>query len=140
MYGCGNKGDIFMVWKIICELYGVVFKDKLSFKDIYGGEVGFVFVECMCIWFDVEIELKIVFVFFYFIGGLSFLLVMGVLVEVGYYVICVNMCYRGNDIVLMMEKCVVDLGVVIKDFKIWFGYECVVLGGWSGGGFLFFFY
>jgi hypothetical protein len=33
-----------------------------------------------------------------------------------------------------MEKCVADLGAGIRDLKQRFGYEKVVLGGWSGGG------
>ncbi len=39
-----------------------------------------------------------------------------------------------------MEKCVLDLGACIADLKKRFGYEKVVLGGWSGGGSLSQFY
>ena len=39
-----------------------------------------------------------------------------------------------------MEKCVLDLGAGIRDAKERFGYERIVLGGWSGGGSLALFY
>ena len=39
-----------------------------------------------------------------------------------------------------MEKCVVDLGAAIRDARERFGYERVILGGWSGGGSLALFY
>jgi pimeloyl-ACP methyl ester carboxylesterase len=39
-----------------------------------------------------------------------------------------------------MEKCVLDLGACIADLRQRFGYEKVVLGGWSGGGSLSLFY
>jgi dienelactone hydrolase len=39
-----------------------------------------------------------------------------------------------------MEKCVLDLGACIRDLKSRFGYEVVLLGGWSGGGSLSLFY
>jgi len=39
-----------------------------------------------------------------------------------------------------MEKCVLDLGACIADLKTRFGYEKVILGGWSGGGSLSLFY
>ena len=55
-------------------------------------------------------------------------------------VIYCNPRYRGNDTALIMEKCVLDLGACIADLKTRFGYEKVVLGGWSGGGSLSLFY
>ena len=47
---------------------------------------------------------------------------------------------EGNDTALIMEKCVLDLGACIKDLPSRFGYEKVLLGGWSGGGSLSLFY
>ncbi len=129
-----------MARKIIREPYGVVFKDKSSFKDTYGGEAGFVFVECMRIRPETETASKTALVFSHPIGGLSFLPAMGALAEAGHHVICVNTRFRGNDTALTMEKCIVDLGAAIKDLKTRFGYERVVLGGWSGGGSLSLFY
>jgi len=49
--------------------------------------------------------------------------------------------YPNNDSTLIMEKVLVDLGAFIRALKSskW-GYERVVLGGWSGGGSLSAFY
>jgi pimeloyl-ACP methyl ester carboxylesterase len=49
-------------------------------------------------------------------------------------------CYRGNDTALILEKCLLDLGACVADLRRRFGYERVVLGGWSGGGSLSLFY
>jgi len=39
-----------------------------------------------------------------------------------------------------MEKCVLDLGACIKEAKQKYGYEKIVLAGWSGGGSLSMYY
>jgi pimeloyl-ACP methyl ester carboxylesterase len=74
------------------------------------------------------------------IGGGSFLPMVSALARAGRHVIYCNTRYRGNDTALILEKCVLDLGACIADLKARFGYEKVVLGGWSGGGSLSLFY
>jgi pimeloyl-ACP methyl ester carboxylesterase len=81
-----------------------------------------------------------VIVFSHPIGGGAFLPIMSALARAGHHVIYANTRYRGNDSALIMEKCVVDLGAAIRDMKDRFGYEKIVLGGWSGGGSLALFY
>jgi pimeloyl-ACP methyl ester carboxylesterase len=74
------------------------------------------------------------------IGGGSFLPLVTALAREGHHVIYCNTRYRGNDTALILEKCVLDLGACIADLKQRFGYEKVILGGWSGGGSLALFY
>jgi pimeloyl-ACP methyl ester carboxylesterase len=74
------------------------------------------------------------------IGGGSFLPLVTALAAAGQHVIYCNPRYRGNDTALIMEKCLLDLGACITDLKRRFGYERVILGGWSGGGSLALFY
>ena len=85
-------------------------------------------------------ESKTVVVFSHPIGGGSFLPFVNALARAGIHVIYCNPRYRGNDSALIMEKCVLDLGACIRDLKGRFGYDNVVLGGWSGGGSLSLFY
>ena len=74
------------------------------------------------------------------IGGGSFLPLVTALARAGRHVIYCNPRYRGNDTALILEKCLLDLGACVADLKQRFGYEKVVLGGWSGGGSLSLFY
>lgn len=125
--------------EVIREPYGVVHTDPDPMKDTYGGSTGMVFVECMRIR-PAEVESKTVVVFSHPIGGGSFLPMVNALVRSGTHVIYCNPRYRGNDTALIMEKCLLDLGACIRDLKERFGYEKVILGGWSGGGSLSLFY
>eukprot|EP00004_Rigifila_ramosa_P021474 TRINITY_DN5725_c0_g1_i6.p3 TRINITY_DN5725_c0_g1~~TRINITY_DN5725_c0_g1_i6.p3 ORF type:complete len:128 (-),score=32.12 TRINITY_DN5725_c0_g1_i6:758-1141(-) len=58
----------------------------------------------------------------------------------GVHVITCTSRYPNNDSALIMEKVVLDLGAVVRYSKETLKYEKVVLGGWSGGGSLSFFY
>ena len=124
---------------VVREPYGFVHADKSPLKDVYGGPAGMVFVECMRIR-PAAGDSKTVLLFSHPIGGGSFLPLVTALAHAGHHVIYCNPRYRGNDTALIMEKCVLDLGACIADLKKRFGYEKVVLGGWSGGGSLSLFY
>lgn len=125
---------------IIREPYAIGYKDPSPLKDTYGGPTGRVFIECMRIRPAAEERAQSVVVFSHPIGGGSFLPLVTALAAAGTHVIYVNPRYRGNDTALIMEKCVLDLGAAIRDLKQRFGYEQVILGGWSGGGSLALFY
>ena len=125
--------------KIVREPYGLAYVEKSGFKDVYGGAGGMVFVECMRIR-PVDGDSKSVIVFSHPVGGGSFLPMVTSLAHAGHHVIYCNTRYRGNDSALIMEKCVADLGACLKDLPERFGYENVILGGWSGGGSLSLFY
>jgi hypothetical protein len=124
---------------ILREPYGFLHVDPSPLKDVYGGPTGQVFVECMRIRPE-DGEARSVIVFTHPIGGGSFLPLVTALAHAGRHVIYCNPRYRGNDTALILEKCVLDLGACIADLKTRFGYEKVVLGGWSGGGSLSLFY
>ncbi len=125
--------------RIIREPYGLAYAEKSGFKDVYGGAGGTVFVECMRIR-PADGDSKSVIVFSHPVGGGSFLPMVTALARAGLHVIYCNTRYRGNDSALIMEKCVSDLGACLKDLPDRFGYENVILGGWSGGGSLSLFY
>jgi dienelactone hydrolase len=58
----------------------------------------------------------------------------------GAHVLCAASRYAKNDVALIMEKVLLDLGAYIRHAKDILGYEKVVLVGWSGGGSLALFY
>lgn len=119
--------------RVIRHPYMIGFQEQAGFKDTYGGEPGWVFIEGMQIRPE-ERDSKTAIVFSHPIGGGAFLPMMTGLAAAGHHVVYVHTRYRGNDSALIMEKCIVDLGAGIRDLKKRFGYEKVILGGWSGGG------
>ncbi len=119
--------------------YITVFQEQQGFKDTYGGEAGFVVLEGQLIVPD-DRPSKTVIVFSHPVGGGMFLPICGALAEAGHHVAYCNTRFRGNDTAVTMEKCVLDLGAAINDLKTRFGYEKVILGGWSGGGSLSLYY
>ncbi|HEY2750981.1 alpha/beta hydrolase [Phenylobacterium sp.] len=125
--------------KVVREPYGYSYAEKTRLKETYGGPDGHVFVECMRIRPETGGS-KTVILFSHPIGGGSFLPMVTALARAGRHVIYCNTRYRGNDTALILEKCVLDLGACVADLKTRFGYEKVVLGGWSGGGSLSLFY
>lgn len=124
---------------IVREPYGFAYAEQTRLKETYGGPEGRVFVECMRIRPETG-ESKTAILFSHPIGGGAFLPLVTALAWAGHHVIYCNPRYRGNDTALILEKCVTDLGACISDLKKRFGYEKVVLGGWSGGGSLSLFY
>lgn len=124
---------------VLREPYGISHEDKSPFKDVYGGVSERVFVECMRI-VPEGVRSRTVVVFSHPIGGGAFLPMVNALARAGVHIVYCNPRYRGNDTALIMEKCVLDLGACIRDLPERFGYEKVLLGGWSGGGSLSLFY
>jgi len=124
---------------VVRHPYMIGFQEQAGFKDTYGGEAGWVFIEAMQIR-PKDKESRTAVVFSHPIGGGSFLPIMTALATAGHHVIYVNTRYRGNDTALVMEKCVLDLAAAVRDMKDRFGYERIVMGGWSGGGSLALFY
>jgi pimeloyl-ACP methyl ester carboxylesterase len=124
---------------LVREPYGYLYREESRLKEVYGGPTGQVFVECMRIHRD-DVASKTVLLFSHPIGGGSFLPLVTALAREGHHVIYCNTRYSGNDTALILEKCLLDLGACINDLKKRFGYEKVVLGGWSGGGSLSLFY
>ncbi len=125
--------------KIDREPYGIVYTEDAAFKDTYGGLQGMVFLEAQRI-VPREVESDTVLMFMHPIGGGTYLPVVSELARQGNHVIYCNSRYRGIDSALLMEKVVLDLGAAIADAKKRFGYDKVVLAGWSGGGALSLFY
>jgi pimeloyl-ACP methyl ester carboxylesterase len=125
--------------RVVREPYGYAYAETSRLKETYGGPDGQVFVECMRIRPETG-EARSVVLFSHPIGGGSFLPLVTALARAGRHVVYCNTRYRGNDTALILEKCVLDLGACVADLKARFGYDKVILGGWSGGGSLSLFY
>ena len=58
----------------------------------------------------------------------------------GAHVLCAGSRYARNDTACILEKVLLDLGAYIRHAKMVWGYQKVILVGWSGGGSLALFY
>ena len=119
--------------------YIIVFEEKAAFKDTYGGEVGRVTLKAHLLR-PKDRPSGTVIVFMHPIGGGEYLPMPVALARAGFHVIYCNSRYPGVDYALIMEKVAVDLGACIRDARERWGYQKVVLAGWSGGGSLSAFY
>jgi alpha-beta hydrolase superfamily lysophospholipase len=54
--------------------------------------------------------------------------------EHGMHVLCAGSRYARNDTPLIMEKVVLDLGAYVRHAKEVWGYDKIIISGWSGGG------
>jgi pimeloyl-ACP methyl ester carboxylesterase len=52
----------------------------------------------------------------------------------GMHVLCAGSRYARNDTALIMEKVLLDFGAYVRHAREQWGYEKIVLAGWSGGG------
>lgn len=125
--------------RLVREPYVVMHSETSAFKDVYGGAGENVLVECMRLYQE-GTQARSVIIFSHPVGGGAFLPLVSALARGGHHVIYCNTRYRGNDSALIMEKCLADFGACIAHAKRKFGYERVILGGWSGGGSLSLFY
>ncbi|MBW7930308.1 MAG: alpha/beta fold hydrolase [Gammaproteobacteria bacterium] len=119
--------------------YILVFEEKAAFKDTYGGEVGRVTLKAHLLRPRGRPS-KTVIIFMHPIGGGEYLPMPVALAKAGFHVIYCNSRYPGVDYALIMEKVAIDLGACVRDARERWGYDKVVLAGWSGGGSLSAFY
>ncbi len=115
------------------------FKDNSSYKDTYAGEIGNVALTAHLLKPEDSLN-KTAVVFMHPTGGGSYLPMLNSLARQNIDTVWCDSRYRGTDSALIMEKVLIDLGNCIKSLKKDYGYEKIVLGGWSGGGSLSLFY
>jgi dienelactone hydrolase len=56
------------------------------------------------------------------------------LAQAGLHVLCAESRYTRNDTPLVMEKVISDYGAFVRHAREVWGYERIVVSGWSGGG------
>ena len=117
----------------------IAFQEVSQYKDTYAGEIGTVALTAHLLKPE-NSRGKTVAVFMHPTGGGSYLPMLNSLARHGIDTVWCDSRYRGTDSALIMEKVLIDLGNCIKHLKDVYGYEKIILGGWSGGGSLSLFY
>ncbi len=119
--------------------YLIIFEETAAFKETYGGPENFVALKSHLLKPKNPITNNVI-IFMHPVGGGEYLPMPVALAKAGYPVIYCQSRYPSNDSALIMEKVVIDLGECIRHAKHKFGYDKIILAGWSGGGSLSLFY
>ncbi|HET7671263.1 MAG TPA: alpha/beta hydrolase [Burkholderiales bacterium] len=117
------------------EWVHVSFPESAQFREVYGfaGGQGLVHVEGIR-FVPKGRPSKTLVVYMHPATTLQLLPMPRAMAEAGVHVLCAGSRYAKNDTPLVMEKVIVDLGAYIRHAKEKWGYEKIVIGGWSGGG------
>jgi len=119
----------------------IQYEENAKFTETYGfsGNQGAVNLEGLLLRPKGH-DSRTLLIFMHPASTLQLLPVPRAAVEQGAHVLCAASRYAKNDTALIMEKVVMDLGAYIRHAKSQWGYEKIVLVGWSGGGSLALFY
>ncbi len=119
----------------------ISYEEVAKFTETYGfaGSVGRVNLEGVH-YRPKGKDSKTLMIFMHPASTLQLLPVPRALPTHGIHVLCAGSRYPKNDTALIMEKVILDLGAWVRAAKEEWGYEKVILGGWSGGGSLSLFY
>lgn len=119
----------------------ISYEEKAAFTETYGfaGSAGRVNLEGIH-YRPRGAESKTLMIFMHPSSTLQLLPVPRALPEHGLHVLCAGSRYPKNDSALIMEKVLLDLGAWVRTARSDWGYERIVLCGWSGGGAVSLFY
>jgi alpha-beta hydrolase superfamily lysophospholipase len=123
------------------EWVHVQYEEKSQFTEVYGfvGSQGSVNLEGVR-FVPKGRPSKTLAVYMHPSSTLQLLPMPQAMARAGVHVLCAGSRFAKNDTPLVMEKVVLDLGAYVRHAKEKWGYEKVLLCGWSGGGSLALFY
>ncbi len=123
------------------EWVHISYDETAKFVETYGfsGNQGAVNLEGVLIR-PANRPSKTLLVFMHPASTLQLLPVPREAARLGAHVLCAGSRYARNDTAGILEKVLLDLGAYIRHAKAVWGYEKIVLVGWSGGGSLALFY
>ena len=130
-----------MIFEIAPEWVHVQHSEAAQFTEVYGfaGSQGMVNLEGVR-FVPKGKPSKTLAVFMHPASTLQLLPMPQALARAGVHVLCAGSRFARNDTPLVMEKVVLDLGAYLRHAKEKWGYEKILLCGWSGGGSLALFY
>lgn len=117
------------------------FKESIVMAETYGfsGTQGEVILQSQLM-IPRGVKSKVLYVFMHPAATCEMLPMPIAMAEAGMHVLCAGSRYPKNDSALIMEKVAFDMGVHVREAREVWGYEKVILVGWSGGGSLSLFY
>jgi pimeloyl-ACP methyl ester carboxylesterase len=123
------------------EWVHIQYPENAQFREVYGfaGAQGLVNLEGIR-FVPKGKRAKTLAVYMHPATTLQLLPMPQAMARAGVHVLCAGSRFARNDTPLIMEKVVLDLGAYIRHAKEKWGYEKILLCGWSGGGSLSLFY
>ncbi len=130
-----------MTFEINPEWVHIQYPETAQFREVYGfvGSQGMVNLEGIR-YLPKGQPSKTLAVYMHPATTLQLLPMPQAMAKAGVHVLCAGSRFAKNDTPLIMEKVVMDLGAYIRHAKEKWGYEKILLCGWSGGGSLSLFY
>ncbi|HEX6157321.1 MAG TPA: alpha/beta hydrolase [Burkholderiales bacterium] len=122
------------------EWVHIQYPETAQFREVYGFSGSQGMVNCEGVRFLPQKPSRTLAVFMHPASTLQLLPVPRALAQAGVHVLCAGSRFARNDTALIMEKVLLDLGAYIRHAKEKWGYEKILLCGWSGGGSLTLFY
>lgn len=130
-----------MSLEIASEWVHVQYSEASQFTEVYGFAGSQGTVNCEGVRFVPKgVPPRTLAVFMHPSSTLQLLPMPQALARAGVHVLCAGSRFAKNDTALVMEKVVLDLGAYVRHARERWGYDKVVLCGWSGGGALALFY
>lgn len=113
----------------------IAYAETAAFRDTYGFASAYGKVNLEGIRYrPAGVPSRTLVVYMHPASTLQLLPMPPAMAAAGCHVLCAASRYARNDTALIMEKVVLDLGAWIRHAKEVWGYERIVLAGWSGGG------
>ena len=130
-----------MAFEIAPEWVHIQHAESAQFTEVYGfaGSQGMVNLEGLR-FLPKGRPSKTLAVYMHPSSTLQLLPMPQAMAKAGVHVLCAGSRFAKNDTPLVMEKVVLDLGAYLRHAREAWGYEKLVLCGWSGGGSLALFY
>jgi pimeloyl-ACP methyl ester carboxylesterase len=126
---------------VTAEWVHVAYQEAMAMREVYGyaGSQGSVNLEGV-LFKPTGIPSKTLIIFMHPASTLQLLPVPRAMADAGLHVLCAGSRYARNDTPLIMEKVLLDYGAYVRHAKDVWGYEKIIIAGWSGGGSLSAFY
>jgi len=124
-----------MQYELATEWVHIAYEEKAQFTEVYGfsGSQGKVNVEGIRMMPKGKPS-KTLAIYMHPASTLQLLPMPQAMARSGVHVLCAASRYAKNDAPLIMEKVILDLGAYVKHAKTVWGYEKILICGWSGGG------
>ena len=130
-----------MSHEISPEWVHVQYAERSQFTEVYGFAGSQGMVNCEGVRYVPKGKpSKTLVVYMHPSSTLQLLPMPAAMARAGVHVLCAGSRFARNDTPLVMEKVLLDLGAYIRHARERWGYERIVLCGWSGGGSLALFY
>jgi pimeloyl-ACP methyl ester carboxylesterase len=128
-------------WDVSAEWVHIQYAETAQFTEVYGFSGTQGTVNCEGVRYVPKGKpSRTLAIYMHPSSTLQLLPVPVAMARAGVHVLCAGSRFAKNDAPLIMEKVALDLGAYVRHARQAWGYEKIVLCGWSGGGSLALFY